>query len=231
MKTIGLIGGLSWVSTVEYYRLLNEMINARLGDLHSAKILLYSVDFNEIRDLTFQGDWKGIADRMGAIAGNLEKAGADCLLLGANTMHKIAADVQSRIGIPLLHIADAAGAAINKMNLSSVALLGTRYTMEDGFYQASLSGMGIKTLVPEEADRDFVHDAIYRELGKNIFRPETKARMIGIISKMTGQGAQGIVLGCTEIPMLIKPADCTTILIDTMQVHAAAAVEFALQEG
>ncbi len=230
MKTIGLIGGISWLSTAEYYRLINEMVNQQLGGVHSARMLIYSVDFEEIKHLTFAGDWAAISNIMTQIAQNLQEAGADCILLGANTMHKIAAEVQNGLSVPLIHVAGATGAAIQQQGLTTVALLGTRYTMELGFYQQALEKYGIRTLLPEEADRQYIHDAIYNEMGKNIFLPSTKEKMLGIIDKLAAAGAAGVILGCTEIPLLIKQTDCSVPVFDTTQLHAAAAVAFALEE-
>lgn len=228
MKTIGIIGGVTWLSSAEYYRVINEMVNKELGGVHSAKILLHSVDFDEIKTLTFAGDWQGIAAIMCKMAQDLEKAGAGCILLGANTMHKIAADIQAAVSIPLIHIATATGAAIGALQLKKVALLGTRYTMELGFYQEQLEKFGITTIIPGEADRQYVHDAIYEEMGKNIFLDTTKQRIINIIQTLMRQGAEGVILGCTEIPLLVKQSDSPIPVFDTGLIHASAAVSFAL---
>ncbi|HTL07921.1 MAG TPA: aspartate/glutamate racemase family protein [Chitinophagaceae bacterium] len=228
MKTIGIIGGISWLSSAEYYRIINQLVNQQLGGVHSARLILYSVDYEEIKQLTFADNWAGIAEMIGSIAQALEAAGAHCILLGANTMHRIAKDVQARIRIPLLHIAQATGAAIRAAGLNSVALLGTKYTMELGFYQEVLTDFGIKVVLPDAADRQFVHDAIYNEMGKNIFLPATKARLLSIIDSVGKQGAQGVILGCTEIPLMIQQADSPLPVFDTSFIHAAAAVRFAL---
>ena len=228
MKTIGLIGGISWLSSAEYYRLINEMINEKLGGVNSAKIILHSVNYEEIKTLTFADDWDSIAALMGTIAKNMENSGADCVLLGANTMHKIAALVQQAISIPLIHIASATGKAIEKLQLKKVALLGTKYTMELGFYQAQLDKFNITTILPNEAERQFIHDAIYNEMGKNIFLRSTKEKILSIIETLKKEGAEGVILGCTEIPILIKQADCSIPVFDTTLIHATAAVEFAL---
>jgi len=231
MKTIGIIGGISWLSSAEYYRIINEMVNERLGGVNSAKIILYSVNYEEIKTLTFSGDWQGIATMISSIAVNLEKAGADCILLGANTMHKIAGEVQAAISVPLLHIADVTGKAIQQLNLTKCALLGTKYTMEMGFYQQQLEQYNITTLLPGEADRQFIHDAIYNEMGKNIFLASTKEKIIAIIDGLRKEGAEGVILGCTEIPLMIQQQDCAIHVFDTTQIHAAAAVAFALEEN
>jgi len=229
MKTIGIIGGITWLSTAEYYRLINEMINEKLGGVYSAKIILHSVNFHEIKTLTFANDWNAISKIICGIAQKLENAGADCILIGANTMHKIAAEVQASVSIPVINIAAEAGKAIKKLSLRKVALLGTKYTMELGFYQQQLEIFNIETILPNDEDRQYIHDAIYNEMGKNIFLPSTKEKFLGIIDKLAKQGAEGIVLGCTEIPILIKQTDCKILVLDTTYVHAAAAVEFALK--
>jgi aspartate racemase len=231
MKTIGIIGGITWLSTAEYYRVLNEMVNERLGGVHSAKLIIHSVDFDEIKTLTFADDWQGISNIICAIARQLEAAGAGCVLIGANTMHRIAAQVQQAVSIPVIHIATATGRAIKQRQLSKIALLGTKYTMELGFYQQELEKFGISTIIPDDADRQYIHDAIYNEMGKNIFLATTRERFIAIIQKLEKQGAGGVILGCTEIPLLIKQTDSPIPVFDTTQIHAAAAVEFALEKG
>ncbi len=231
MKTIGIIGGISWLSSAEYYRIINEMVNQQLGGVHSAKIILYSVDYEEIKTLTFANNWAAIAGMIGHIARQMEAAGADCILLGANTMHKVAPEVQAGIAIPLIHIATATGKAIAQMNLKTVALLGTKYTMEMGFYQEQLEKFNVNTILPDEADRQFVHDAIYNEMGKNIFLASTKERIITIIHSLQKAGAEGVILGCTEIPLLIKQHDSPIPVFDTTLIHATAAVTFALEES
>jgi aspartate racemase len=228
MKTIGIIGGLTWHSTVDYYRTLNELVNERLGGVSSAKILMYSVNFAEIKALTFKQDWQGIAKEMSAIAKRLQNAGADCLMLGANTMHNIANEVATAIDIPLIHIAEATAKAINEKGLQKVALLGTVYTMEMGFYQEKITAQGIATIIPGDDDRAFINHAIYEEMSLGKFLPETKQRFLEIINKMVGQGAEGIILGCTEIPILLKENNCTVPLLDTGYIHSVAAVDFAL---
>ena len=228
MKTIGLIGGLSWLSTIDYYRMLNEMINEKMGGVSSAKIILYSVNFEEIKQLTEAGRWDEIERIMMGIAKNLQAAGADCLLLGANTMHKIADNIQQSIGIPLINIAEETAKEITQQQLHTVALLGTKYTMQFDFYKNKLAAQGITTIIPGEEDIEFINTAIYSEMGKGIFLPATKEKFLAIIGKLAEQGAQGIILGCTEIPILVKQSDCKIPLFDTTKIHSAAAIRFAL---
>ncbi|MBS1567513.1 MAG: aspartate/glutamate racemase family protein [Bacteroidetes bacterium] len=228
MRTIGIVGGFSWVSSADYYRLINEMINQRLGGVNGGKIILYSVNYEVIKRLTFADDWKGITDIICDAARRLEAIGAECILIGANTMHKIAPEIQAAIQIPVIHIAVETGKAISAQSLRKVALLGTRYTMELDFYPAKLAEAGIETMIPDEADRQFIHDAIYEELGKGLFLPATKQRMLAIIRQMAERGAEGVIFGCTEIPMLIKPSETVLPVFDTMLIHTSAAVQFAL---
>lgn len=230
MKTIGLIGGTSWFSTIDYYRIINETVNSRIGNNASAKILLYSVNFEEIVTLTKQNDWAGIAAIMCKAAKNLETAGADCLLLCANTMHIIADKVQEVLDIPILHIADVVATTIEKKNLQHVLLLGTKYTMQSSFYADRLGAKGIKITIPDVEEMEIINNSIYNELGKGLLLPETKSIYLDIINKYIATGAEAIILGCTEIPLLIKQADCTIPLLDTTLLHANAAVKFALSE-
>lgn len=228
MKTIGLIGGITWHSTLDYYRLLNEQVQAKLGGVHSAKIILHSVDFAEIKAPTLREDWNEIADIMCSAAKTLETAGADCLVICANTMHNIAHRVEKEISIPLIHIADATARAINEKGLKKVTLLGTKYTMQMDFYKERLAAQGISVIVPAEPDIEFINHSIYEEFGKGIFLPERKQRYLSIIDSLRQQGAAGVVLGCTEIPILIKQEDCPVPVFDTSYLHALAAVEFAV---
>lgn len=228
MKKIGLIGGLTWVSTLEYYRLLNELVNEREGGSEAAEIILYSVNFGPIKKMTEAGDWNGISAIICHAARVLEKAGADCLMLGANTMHKIASEIQDSINIPLIHIATITAHAINRQNMKRVALLGTKYTMQLDFYKNALAQYGIDTLVPGEKDIELINTSIYTELGKNIFLPATRQHYVEIINGLANRGAEGVILGCTEIPMLIKQTDSSIPVFDTTCLHAMAAVEFAL---
>ena len=228
MKTIGLIGGITWLSSIEYYRLLNTLVNEELGGVSSAKIILHSVDFAEIKTLTEAGRWDAILDLMSDAAQKLEAAGAKCVLLGANTMHKLADDVQRSINIPLLHIADETGQQIKKDGLQTVALLGTKYTMQLPFYSEKLAAHGITTIIPDQVDIDYINNAIYAEMGKGVFLPETKERFLGIINQLAARGAQGVILGCTEIPLLLQQKDAEVKLYDTTLIHSKAAVRFAL---
>jgi aspartate racemase len=228
MKTLGLIGGTTWVSTVDYYKYINQLTVERLGGLNSAKILLYSVRFSEIKSLADAGDWKSLGELMSGIAQNLEKAGADAIVLCANTMHIVADRILEDISIPLVHITDATARAISAQSLKKVALLGTRFTMENDFYQKRLADYGIETMIPNEEERDFIHWSIFEELGKDIFTAETKQKYLEIIEKLHRRGAEGVIFGCTEIPMLLKPQDCRVPSFDTTLLHAKAAVDFAL---
>ena len=227
-KTIGFIGGLTWHSTLDYYRLLNQLTNDKLGGSSSAKILLYSVNFEEIKTLTYADNWDGIATIMIDIAHTLEKAGADCILLGANTMHHIADRVSDVINIPLIHIAEVTANTIALKGIQTVALLGTKYTMQLPFYTNKLAEKNIETIIPDQADIDFINDTIYNEMGKGIFLPATKEKYLDIIEKLAAKGAEGVILGCTELPILIKQTDCAIPVFDTALIHATAAVDFAL---
>jgi aspartate racemase len=228
MKTIGFIGGLTWHSSIDYYRLCNEMVNQRLGGVHSCKMLMYSVDFEEVKQLTFANNWPAIAAMMCDVAARLETAGADCLLLGANTMHNVADEVQAAVKIPLIHIASATALEILKQQINSVALLGTRYTMQMDFYKNKLAEKNITTVIPGNEDMEFINHCIYEEMGKGLFLPESKARVISIINGLKLQGAEGVILGCTELPILIKPEDIPIPSFDTTLIHVKAAVEFVL---
>ena len=228
MKTIGLIGGTSWFSTIDYYRIINETVNKRLGNNASAKILLYSVNFDEIVILTKNNDWEGIADVMQTAAKNLQLAGADCMLLCANTMHIIADKIQTVLDIPLLHIADVVAAEIEQKRLKHVLLLGTKYTMQASFYAERLAANNIKLTIPNADEMEIINNSIYNELGKGLILPETKKAYLDIIDKYILTGVEAVILGCTEIPLLIKPNDCTIPLLDTTAIHATAAVDFAL---
>ena len=229
MKIIGFIGGLTWLSSMDYYRLLNQLTNQKLGGVSSCKMLMYSVDFEEIKTLTVAGDWEGIASIICKVAQTLEQAGADCILIGANTMHYIADKVQASINIPLIHIAEVTATAIATKGFNKVALLGTKYTMQLDFYKNKLDAKNIQTIIPNPAAIEYINDAIYNEMGKGIFLPERKERFIQIIQSLQQQGAQGVILGCTEIPLLIKQADVTIPVFDTTVIHVQAAITFALQ--
>jgi len=228
MKTIGLIGGLTWYSTLDYYRLLNELANKELGGTHAAKIILNSVDFGEIKVLTEKLDWDSIADIICKAAKIIESAGAGCLMIGANTMHKIADEVQAAVRIPVIHVADAVAVSIKAKNLKKVALLGTKYTMQLDFYKNRLAKAGIEVIIPNHADVEFINRSIYTEFSKGIFLQETKKQYLQIINTLMEKGARGVILGCTEIPILIKQEDCSIPVFDTAFIHADAAVKFAV---
>jgi len=229
MKTIGLIGGMSWESTASYYRLINEAVKHQLGGLHSAELCLYSVDFAKIEAYQQAGDWEKTADILIQAAQNLEKAGAACLLICTNTMHLVAPQVQAAIDIPLLHIADATAQAIKQQNIDKVALLGTAYTMEKDFYKGRLiDKYQLDVIVPNAHDRALVHNIIYDELCLGRINDASRHEYLRIIDSLVEQGAQGIILGCTEIALLVKPRDTTVKLFDTTQIHALAAVDWAL---
>jgi aspartate racemase len=228
MKTLGLIGGLSWFSTAEYYRIINQLTNERLGDSNSAKLFLYSINFNEFKTLQEDGDWQQIEIMLSDIARQLENAGADCILMCSNTPHCVADGVQKKINIPLLHIAEETAKEIAKQRITKVGLLGTRFTMEHSFFRNRLSKHNIQTGIPEAEDRDFIHSSIFNQLTKGIFNPETKNRYLEIIEILREDGAEGIILGCTEISFLIKQEDCTLPLFDTTAIHSKSAVDFML---
>jgi aspartate racemase len=228
MKTLGLIGGTSWVSTAEYYRMLNEQVNARLGGYNSAKCVIHSFNFAEIVALTSADDWDGLFEKVYKAAVGVRGAGAEALVLCANTMHVVADRVQERMDIPVIHIAEATAEAICRAGHRTTALLGTRFTMEKEFFKERLARHGITTLIPSDDDRAFIHRTIFDELGKDVFLPETKARYVEIISSLQDRGAAGAILGCTEIPLLIKPQDTPAPVFDTTAIHVAAAVDFAL---
>lgn len=228
MKTIGLIGGTSWVSTIEYYRIINQRTNDRLGGLNSAKILLYSMNFEEFKPPADPNGWGPVADTLTGIARRLENAGADCLLLCANTPHMAADSVQKNIRIPLLHIAEVTAKEVVSQNLATIGLLGTKYTMELPFFKDKLSKYNIQTLIPNDIDREFIHASIYTEMGKGIFTNETKRRYLQIIEDLKTRGAEGIIFGCTEIPMLLNQSDCDIPVFDTTALHSRSAVDFAL---
>ncbi|MCP5420740.1 MAG: aspartate/glutamate racemase family protein [Gammaproteobacteria bacterium] len=229
MKTIGLLGGMSWESTVGYYRAINEGIKSRLGGFHSAKIVLYSVDFESIEKLQQVGDWTGAAQILVDAARRVESAGADFLLICTNTMHKIAQTIEKSIHIPLLHIADATAETLLQNGIETVGLLGTAFTMEQDFYKGRLSDRyGLKVLVPEEADRQIVHTVIYNELCLGHIRADSRAEYLRIIDALAQRGAEAVILGCTEIGILVKQADSRVKLFDTTAIHADIAVNFAL---
>ena len=230
MKTLGLIGGTTWLSTIDYYRLINQKTAGLLGGLNSARILLYSVNFEEFRPPVDPAEWSTLTGKFIAIAKNLENAGADGIVFCANTPHLIADDVRKNINIPLIHIAEATASEIAGYGIKKVALLGTRITMEQSFFKDKLIQKQIEVIVPQADDRQFVHNVIFDELGKGIFSDTTKSRFISIINSLIEQGAEGVILGCTEFPLLIKQADCSVPTFDTTEIHANAAVKFALDK-
>ncbi|MFG2894398.1 aspartate/glutamate racemase family protein [Streptomyces sp. NPDC048248] len=230
MKTIGLLGGMSWESTAEYYRLLNQLTRERLGGLHSAKCVLYSVDFAEIEQLQVAGRWDEAAGILAEAATSLEAAGADMLLLCTNTMHKVADPVAASVGIPLLHLADTTADAVRAEGLRRVGLLGTAFTMEQDFYRGRLESHALDVLVPDATGRDTVHRVIYEELCRGIVREESRQAYTTVIRDLVAAGAEGIVLGCTEIELLVRPQDSPVPVFPTTRLHAEAAVSRALAD-
>ncbi|MCX5569499.1 aspartate/glutamate racemase family protein [Kaistia nematophila] len=229
-KVIGVIGGLSWESSAEYYRILNEAVRARLGGLASARVLMWSFDFAEIEALQASGRWDEATSLMIDAARRLERGGADFVLIASNTMHRMAADVQAAIGIPLMHIADPTAARIRAAGLSRVGLLGTAFTMEQDFYKGRLSGEhGLEVLVPDAADRADVHRIIYDELVQGRVEPSSREIYRAVMARLVERGAEAIILGCTEIMLLVRPEDSFVPLYDTTTIHAEAAVERALE--
>lgn len=229
MRTIGLLGGMSWESTVLYYQEINRLVAGRLGGLHSADVLLHSFDFQAIADLMHDGDWDGLARHVSGSARRLERAGAECLLICTNTVHHVAPAVADAVDVPLLHIADAAGEAARAGGFTRVGLMGTRFTMELDFYAARLDeGFGIETIVPDAEDRTLLDRVIFGELVKGRFEDASRSAFNAVIGDLAQRGAQAVVLGCTEIPLLVRQEDCPVPLIDTARLHAAAAVNFAL---
>ena len=229
MKTIGLIGGMSWESTVTYYRIINETIKDRLGGLHSAKCILYSVDFDEIEKYQSSGEWGKSAAVLVEAAQALEKAGADFIVICTNTMHKVAPDISGRIHIPILHIADMTAIALKKAAIRTVGLLGTKYTMLEDFYKAVLRDNDIEVVIPDNEDIETVNRIIYDELCLGIISEESKNTYLKIISKLSKEGAQGIILGCTEIGLLIKQSDTDIPIFDTTLIHAEQAALEAIK--
>ncbi|HEX6426440.1 MAG TPA: aspartate/glutamate racemase family protein [Niastella sp.] len=231
MKTIGLIGGTSWVSTMDYYRLINQLINEKIGGVHAAKLILHSLNFGEIKSLLDVDDWDSITRIYTSTAIKLKDAGADCLVLAANTPHLIAPSIQKAVELPLIHISEATAKAIKDTGLTKVALLGTRFVMESTFYGDILAGEGITTMVPDESERAFIHNAIFAEMAKGIFTDATRATHLRIINRLITQGAEGVVYACTEIPILLKDISLSIPTFDTTLIHAKAAVAFATAEG
>ena len=228
MKTIGLIGGMSWESTQTYYRLINQKVREQLGGLHSAKLVLYSVDFSEIEALQHQGDWEGAARILVAAAQSVQSAGADFLVICTNTMHKVAPQIEQATAMPLLHIADATAEALLNDGITSVGLLGTQFTMEQAFYRERLEQKGITVIIPNDNERAVVHRIIYDELCQGIVNPESKVSYLDVVAALAARGAQAVILGCTEIGLLIQASDTQVTLYDTTDIHVDQAVALAL---
>ncbi len=228
MKTIGLIGGITWHSTMDYYRMINEMVNKQVGGVASAKLILHSVNFAEIKSLTESNRWDLLAELITGTALSLQAAGAHCIVICANTMHKVADEVQQALAIPVINIATETALEIRKSNRTKVALLGTKYVMQMDFYKEKLSAAGITTIIPDVAEIAYVNGAIYNEMGKGLFLDDTRERFLGITSDLVAREAEGIILGCTEIPILLKDAESAVPMYDTALIHAKAAVAFAL---
>ena len=230
MKTIGLLGGMSWESSIEYERIINTEVRKRLGGVHSADLLIRSYDFAAIEALQEAGDWEAAGQVLAEDAAHLEDAGADVIVLATNTMHKVARAIEDAIRIPFLHIADATADAVEAEGIEAVALLGTRYTMEQDFYRGRLTAHGLEVLVPNAGDRTFVNDVIFNELVKGRIVEESKQRYLQIIERLHERGAGGVIAGCTEIEMLVTPDDVEKPYFPTARIHAMAAVDFALAE-
>lgn len=229
MKTIGLLGGMSWESSAEYYRVMNEEVKARLGGLHSAKLLMNSVDFQILRDFMCEGRWDAIGEHLSNAARTLESAGADMIVIGTNTMHKVAPQVADAVSVPLVHIADVTADVARDQGYTKVGLLGTIFTMEDDFYTGRLKEHGFDVVVPGAEDRKLVDRVIFDELCKGEFVDESRAQYVRIIEDMERQGAQAVILGCTEIGLLVRPEDTEVPMLDTCKVHAARVVGEALK--
>jgi len=229
MKTLGLIGGMSWESTIEYYRAINKLVNERLGGLNSAKLFLCSVNFEEILPLQIDGKWEEIANIMIEISKNLEKIGSSAIVICSNTMHKIANEIEKQINIPLIHVVDETANKIKSEMIETIGLLGTNFTMEGGFYKERLANKyGLKVILPDKVNRDYIHNVIYNELAQGDFKTSTREKFIEIINELTIRGAQGVIMGCTEIPLLIKQEDVAIQLFDTLKIQLEAAIDFAL---
>jgi len=230
MKTIGMIGGMSWESSIEYYRIVNQAVREKLGGLHSAKSIMYSVEFAEIEELQHQNQWDKLAEIMVEAGRSLERGGADFVIICTNTMHKLYDEVQQSIKIPMLNIADATAEKIKTEGIDRIALLGTRFTMEEDFYKGRLvEKYGLEVMIPSPEQMETVHRVIYDELCAGIIEPDSKHRYAAIIQDMVAQGAGGVILGCTEIGLLVKPEDSPVTLFDTTEIHARAAVDYALR--
>ena len=229
LKTIGLIGGMSWESTVTYYKIINETVKEKLGGLHSAKCILYSVDFQEIEECQANGNWEKSGEILGEAAYNLEKAGADFIVICTNTMHKVVNQIKEKISIPILHIAEMTAEKILEKGLKNIALLGTKYTMEQDFYKSKLIEKGINVIIPDKNDIEIINEVIYDELCLGTINSNSKKKFLEIVDKLRSKGAEGIILGCTEIGLLIKNADTDVPLFDTAIIHAEQAAMYSIK--
>ena len=229
LKIIGLIGGMSWESTVTYYKIINETVKERLGGLHSAKCILYSVDFQEIEECQANGNWEKSGEILGEAANNLEKAGADFIVICTNTMHKVVDQIKEKISIPILHIAEMTAEKILEKGLKNIALLGTKYTMEQDFYKSKLIEKGINVIIPDKNDIEIINEVIYDELCLGIINSNSKKKFLEIVDKLRNKGAEGIILGCTEIGLLIKNEDTDVPLFDTAIIHAEQAAMYSIK--
>ena len=229
LKTIGLIGGMSWESTVTYYKIINETIKEKLGGLHSAKCILYSVDFQEIEECQANGNWEKSGEILGEAANNLEKAGADFIVICTNTMHKVVNQIKEKISIPILHIAEMTAEKILEKGLKNIALLGTKYTMEQDFYKSKLIEKGINVIIPDKNDIEIINEVIYDELCLGTINSDSKKKFLEIVDKLRSKGAEGIILGCTEIGLLIKNEDTDVPLFDTAIIHAEQAAIYSIK--
>ena len=229
LKTIGLIGGMSWESTVTYYKIINETVKEKLGRLHSAKCILYSVDFQEIEECQANGNWEKSGEILGEAAYNLEKAGADFIVICTNTMHKVVNQIKEKISIPILHIAEMTAEKILEKGLKNIALLGTKYTMEQDFYKSKLIEKGINVIIPDKNDIETINEVIYDELCLGTINFNSKKKFLEIVDKLRSKGAEGIILGCTEIGLLIKNADTDVPLFDTAIIHAEQAAIYSIK--
>ena len=229
MKTIGLIGGMSWESTVTYYKIINETVKEKLGGLHSAKCILYSVDFQEIEECQANGNWEKSGEILGEAANNLEKAGADFIVICTNTMHKVINQIKEKISIPILHIAEMTAEKILEKGLKNIALLGTKYTMEQDFYKSKLIEKGINVIIPDKNDIEIINEVIYDELCLGTINSDSKKKFLEIVDKLRNKGAEGIILGCTEIGLLIKNEDTDVPLFDTAIIHAEQASIYSIK--
>ena len=229
LKTIGLIGGMSWESTVTYYKIINETVKEKLGGLHSAKCILYSVDFQEIEECQANGNWEKSGEILGEAANNLEKAEADFIVICTNTMHKVVNQIKEKISIPILHIAEMTAEKILEKGLKNIALLGTKYTMEQDFYKSKLIEKGINVIIPDKNDREIINKVIYDELCLGTINSDSKKKFLEIVDKLRNKGAEGIILGCTEIGLLIKNEDTDVPLFDTAIIHAEQAAIYSIK--